>query len=146
MEIIRTDKPETIKEIVSEIDPYITLSNIEKMLLKGQIFYIAQINGENIGCVSINTISKIRAKIEKLYIKPAFRHLGYGRELVEKCIDSSIKKGYKKVTLGMNSNNIMLLNWYNSLGFCVKKAKKIKRTGMTVFFMERLLDLKDLKV
>ena len=61
--------------------------------------WIAEMNGENIGCVFIAKEDDQTARLRLLLVDPKARGLGLGTRLVEECIRFCRQKGYKKIVL-----------------------------------------------
>jgi ribosomal protein S18 acetylase RimI-like enzyme len=52
-----------------------------------------------------------------LEIKPQYRGGGYGKKLMNECLNSSLKMGYKKMSLMVNETNQVARNLYTKKGF-----------------------------
>ena len=65
--------------------------------------WIAELDGERVGCVYLVRQSKDVAKLRILLVEPTARGRGVGNLLVKRCISFSKKVGYKKITLWTNS-------------------------------------------
>lgn len=57
--------------------------------------------------------------INSIFVKPEFRHRGFGNELLEKCIQKAKDSGCKRVVLNVDKgkNKFSLTKWYKKLGF-----------------------------
>lgn len=121
---------------------FFTKDNLNNLLdKKADIFGLYCIEDEEclIGTLVISSKDKLKYKIEKLAVLPAYRHRGYGRELM--CFAESFisKKGGDKANLGLVLENDQLLKWYESLGYTVKKRKPYRHSVFTIAFMEKKL-------
>ncbi len=67
--------------------------------------WIAQLNGENVGCVFLVKHPEAAdvARLRLLLVDPSARGLGIGRELVGECTRFARSAGYRKITLWTNS-------------------------------------------
>ena len=65
--------------------------------------WIAEMNGENVGCVMLVKDSDEVARIRLLLVDPKARGLGLGQRLTDECVRFARERGYKKVTLWTHS-------------------------------------------
>ena len=62
--------------------------------------WIAEMNGENVGCVMLVKDSDEVARMRLLLVDPKARGLGLGARLVEECVPFARAAGYKQITCG----------------------------------------------
>lgn len=79
--------------------------------------WIAEKDGENIGCVFLVKQSDEVAKLRMLLVDTKARGLGVGKRLVEECIRFARNRGYKKITLWTNDILTTACHIYEKAGF-----------------------------
>lgn len=79
---------------------------------------IARIDNQIAGCVALRSLGDDICEMKRLYVRPAFRHLGLGRKLTDSVINEARSIGYLKMRLDTLPGKMdRAIAMYRSLGF-----------------------------
>jgi DNA-binding MarR family transcriptional regulator/N-acetylglutamate synthase-like GNAT family acetyltransferase len=79
--------------------------------------WIAEMDGEPVGCVFLVKDSAKVARVRLLLVDPKARGLGLGARLVDECVSFARRAGYKKITLWTHSVLTAARHLYQKAGF-----------------------------
>jgi DNA-binding MarR family transcriptional regulator/N-acetylglutamate synthase-like GNAT family acetyltransferase len=95
--------------------------------------WIAELNGENVGCVMlVKDDQPAVARLRLLLVDPKARGLGLGKRLVDECISFARAVGYKKVTLWTHSILSAARHVYETAGFTLTSSEARHSWGKDV--------------
>lgn len=87
-------------------------ASVTKIYENLQIFKVAEIDGEVVGCCALKVLWKDLAEIKSLAVDQSYFGKGIGRELVTGCMEKARKLGLKKAfTLTLEPNFFVRLGF-----------------------------------
>jgi putative acetyltransferase len=103
----------------------------------GRLF-LAFNDEEPSGCAAIRKISGDICELKRMYVRPAFRGHGLGKQLARTAIDAAREMGYHRMRLDTLPNMKEAIRVYRSLGFTTISPYRYTPVPGTLF-MELLL-------
>ena len=103
--------------------------------------WIAEVDGENAGCVFLVKKSGEVAKLRMLLVDPSARGLGIGKRLVQECIRFARQCGYRKMTLWTQSCLLAARHIYQQAGFQLTASEAYHDFGQDLVSETWNLDL-----
>jgi DNA-binding MarR family transcriptional regulator/GNAT superfamily N-acetyltransferase len=108
---------------------HIVAKFIQDLDAKRERCWIAELNGERVGCVFCVKKSERVAKLRLLLVEPRGRGLGLGSRLVGECIRFARAAGYREVTLWTNDVLVAARRIYERAGFELVESERHRSFG-----------------
>ncbi|MBU1319458.1 MAG: GNAT family N-acetyltransferase [candidate division Zixibacteria bacterium] len=103
----------------------------------GRLF-LATVDSLAAGCVALRRLSGVVCEMKRLYVRPEFRGLAIGRQLVEAIVKEGREAGYRAMRLDTLASMEAARNIYRSLGFVEIEAYRYNPIEGAVY-MEMIL-------
>jgi GNAT superfamily N-acetyltransferase len=94
--------------------------------------WIAERDGQIFGSVFVMPESEKVARLRVLYVEPAARGLGLGRQLVELAVEFARQAGYRKLVLWTHSFQTAARKIYAAAGFRLDRSERTQSFGVDV--------------
>jgi DNA-binding MarR family transcriptional regulator/N-acetylglutamate synthase-like GNAT family acetyltransferase len=106
---------------------------VNKFDAKVERCWIAEMDGENVGCVMLvkDDVAGV-ARIRLLLVDPRARGLGLGAKLTGECVSFAREVGYKKITLWTHSILTVARHVYEKAGFKLMRSETHQSWGKPV--------------
>jgi carbonic anhydrase len=85
--------------------------------LPSGVFFIAEVEGELAGCGGLLRHSDEVAEVKRLYVRPAYRGLALGEQLMERVIGQAKSLGYARLVLDSVPQTAFAQKLYERMGF-----------------------------
>jgi carbonic anhydrase len=99
---------------------------------------LAVLDGEAAGCVALRRFDAERCEAKRLYVRPAFRGRGLGRDLLQWVIDEARAAGYREMVGDTMPVMSQALEMYDRVGFERTGAYSEKATPGAIYLRLKL--------
>jgi GNAT superfamily N-acetyltransferase len=103
--------------------------------------WIAELNGERVGCVFCVTRDETTAQLRILLVHPNGRGLGVGARLVDECVSFARGAGYERIVLWTNDPLVAAGHIYRAAGFQLTEESPHHSFGVDLVGQTYELDL-----
>ena len=108
---------------------------VKEAMAKGVEYYLLTQYQQAIGCVALLKANRDVFYMERLSVLPEFRGRGYGRMLVDFCIEQALQRGAKRLEAGLNAEQTELVEWYRHMGFRFKQRARLHHLPYSLAFL-----------
>jgi GNAT superfamily N-acetyltransferase len=102
---------------------------------RGEEYFLYHVGDTYTGCVAFEQPDADTAYLNRLSVRPPYRHRGIGRTLVRHIIDHARTKGVQVISIGIIAAHEVLKNWYADLGFIEKETRAFDHLPFDVTYM-----------
>ena len=88
-----------------------------------QACFIAELNGQRVGCIMLTETSHFEGKLRVMFVSPDARGKGIGTLLINAVLNKAQTIGYKTLSLWTTNNQIAARELYKKIGFTMVSAK-----------------------
>lgn len=126
--VITPERPDSadavalIAELEAHLDPLYPAKSrhgysVEKLLAQAVAFFVLRENGTPAGCGGIELFGTAYGELKRMYVRPRFRGLGFGRLLVDHLADHARAHGVGLLRLETGIHQTAAIRLYERLGF-----------------------------
>ncbi|MCP3954210.1 MAG: GNAT family N-acetyltransferase, partial [Desulfobacterales bacterium] len=112
-----------------------TAAWIENDLKRGVRYYLADWEGQPVGCVALEQANPEMVYLERLSVLPEKRRNGIGHRLVERVFQETAALGVPQIGIGIIADFFELKRWYQKLGFREGATKAFDHLPFQVLLM-----------
>jgi GNAT superfamily N-acetyltransferase len=111
-----------IAELEAELDPLYPDESqhgysVDKLLSEGVDFFLVRHGGEAVGCGGIQLFGSEYGELKRMYIRPPYRGLGLGRQLIDRLIEHARLHGVSVLRLETGIHQDEAIRLYEGMGF-----------------------------
>jgi ribosomal protein S18 acetylase RimI-like enzyme len=118
---------------------FISFEKLKELSEKGVKMFGLFCDEKQSGFVAIEKSDNGIYYMEKLAILPEYRHIGFGKKLMNFVFDYVKQENGRKVSIGIINENTVLKNWYKNNGFIETGIRTFDHLPFLVCFMEKTL-------
>jgi putative acetyltransferase len=91
--------------------------NVEKLIAQNVAFFVLRAGGTPAGCGGIQLFGTEYGELKRMYVRPPFRGLGFGKLLVYHLADYALARGIRVVRLETGVHQKAAIRLYEQMGF-----------------------------
>ena len=150
--IITRERPDSadavllIAELEACLDPLYPATSrhgysVEKLFEQGVAFFVLRVGGTPAGCGGIHLFGTTYGELKRMYVRPPFRGLGFGKRLLNHLADYARGQGVGLLRLETGIHQAEAIRLYERMGF-----RRIAPFGAYVddplsrFYEKRIMD------
>ena len=129
-----------ITELEAHLDPLYPATSrhgysVEKLIAQAVAFFVLRDNGTPAGCGGIQLFGMEYGELKRMYVRPQFRRLGYGKLLLNHLADYARARGIGLVRLETGIHQATAIRLYERAGFQrIPPFGDYKEDSLSVFY------------
>jgi GNAT superfamily N-acetyltransferase len=149
--IITSERPDSadaialITELEAHLDPLYPAKSrhgysVEKLIAQGVAFFVLRDGGTAAGCGGIQLFGTEYGELKRMYVRPQFRGLGYGRLLLDHLEDYARAHGVGILRLETGIHQAAAIRLYERMGFQrIPPFGDYVEDTLSVFYEKRIM-------
>jgi GNAT superfamily N-acetyltransferase len=136
-----------INELEAHLDPLYPAKSrhgysVEKLIAQDVAFFVLRENDAPAGCGGIQLFGSAYGELKRMYVRPRFRGLGFGKLLLDHLTDYARMQGVGLLRLETGIHQSAAIRLYEQMGF-----QRIGRFGdyvedpLSLFYEKRILEV-----
>jgi ribosomal protein S18 acetylase RimI-like enzyme len=102
---------------------------------RGEEYFLYKAENTLAGCVAFEQPDPETAYLNRLSVRPPYRHQGVGAALVGHIMAYARSKQVQIISIGIIAAHDILKNWYRGLGFIEKETRQFEHLPFDVTYM-----------
>jgi predicted N-acetyltransferase YhbS len=112
---------------------------VTRDLARGVRYFLAQQEGQAVGCLGVEQASTEECYLERLAVHPKAQRRGLGAALVNHGLDQARRLGAARIGVAIIAAQTELADWYQGLGFAPTGTRRFPHLPFEVAFLSRPL-------
>ena len=122
---VRPDEPDAVA-LIDELEAHLASLypresrhgfSVEKLLREGVDFFLARDDGQPAGCGGLLMVGREYGEIKRMYVRPQFRGLGFGKLMLDHLADYARHQGVGVLRLETGIHQHAAIGLYEHAGF-----------------------------
>lgn len=143
----RPDGPDAvvlITELEADLDPLYPASSrhgysVEKLIAQRVAFFVLRDHGIPAGCAGIQRFGTDYGEVKRMYVRPEFRGLGYGKLLLDHLADYARAHGVALLRLETGIHQAAAIRLYERTGFQrIPPFGDYREDSLSLFYEKRI--------
>jgi GNAT superfamily N-acetyltransferase len=149
--VITPERPDTpdavmlIAELEAHLDPLYPAKSrhgysVEKLIAQSVAFFVLRDNGTSAGCGGIQLYGAEYGELKRMYVRPQFRGLGFGKLLLDHLADYARAHGVGLLRLETGIHQAAAIRLYEGMGFHqIPPFGDYVEDPLSVFYEKRII-------